>query len=225
MWCTDRLIFFLGRIVMTMSFEIIAWVPMILFFLAPFAQVYRNWKNKSAKGVSQATIVLCITGLMCSILYDHFMALPLAYEVMHPLILFAWGLLAFQEYWFSGRVTVRRSIIAMYVGIVLAAVGLFFWGQYYPLQVGAVMGWAFALLYTIFQVPQIIKNYRESSVEGLSFSYISIMGLASLTELSIAYIRLLPLQSVANATRGIMVFLVFVYQFSKYGHRKRHKVS
>jgi uncharacterized protein with PQ loop repeat len=198
------------------TYQMVAWVPMILFFFAPLVQAIKNWRNKSAKGISQATIILCLTGLMCSVIYDVLMALPFAYQVMHPLILAGWSILAFQEYWYSGRAYVRRSLVALYVGIASMGIGLYFWGQYYPLQVGAVTGWMFTIFYSTFQIPQIYKNYQERSVAGLSFWYLTLMAMASCMDLGLTFHRLLPVQSLANAIRGITVYFIFVYQFSLY---------
>jgi len=69
-------------------------------------------------------------------------------------------------------------------------------------------------------VPQLIKNQQEQSVKGLSVWYISLIGCASLVDLGLGYWRLLPLQSVLNALRGVMVYAIFVYQFIRFSGRK-----
>lgn len=202
-------------------YEYIAWIPMILFCGAPLAQVYLNWVNQSTKRLSQWSVFLGISGLLGSLLYDYFMWLPFAYRFMHPLILLAWTGLALQEFWYSKRENVRYGLLYGYGALLLVVCFALFWGTYYPLQVGFVAGWAFTCLYAVFQLPQIIKNQQERSVEGLSFSYISMMGFASMIDLSIAYFRLLPLPSVLNALRGVLVYVVFLYQFNEFGCKKK----
>lgn len=194
--------------------EHFAWVPMVLFCAAPIAQVYLNWVKQSTKSMSQWTVFLCLSGLLCSLLYDYFMWLPLAYRLMHPLILLAWTTLALQEFWYSGRSFVRSSLLYAYGFLFIAVSFALFWGQYYPVEVGCLTGWLFTVLYAIFQVPQIVKNQTMRSVEGLSFWYISMMGCASFADLVLAYWRLLPLPSVLNAVRGLLVYAIFIYQFN-----------
>ncbi len=201
--------------------EYFAWVPMVLFCAAPLAQVYLNWLKRSTKSISQWTVFLGLSGLLCSLLYDYFMWLPFAYRMMHPLILLAWTTLALQEFWYSGRVFVRSSLMYAYAFLFVCISGALFWGQYYPLEVGVATGWLFTVLYAIFQVPQIIKNQQSRSVEGLSFWYVSMMGCASLADLGIAYWRLLPLPSVLNAVRGLLVYTIFVYQFASFSIHKK----
>ncbi|MDQ5890899.1 MAG: hypothetical protein QG604_773 [Candidatus Dependentiae bacterium] len=201
--------------------EYIAWIPMILFCGAPLAQVYLNWCKQSTKSLSQWTVFLGISGLMCSLLYDHFMCLPFAYRVMHPLILLAWTMLALQEFWYSGRKSVSKEIAYSYAAVVTIALAVLFWGGMYPLEVGFSTGWLFTILYAIFQLPQLIKNQREKSVEGLSIWYVVMLGSAACAELGIAYWRLLPIQSVLNAVRGLLVYTIFIYQFASFSKKKR----
>lgn len=205
--------------------EYAAWIPMLLFFAAPLAQVYLNWRNHSTKRVSQWTVFLGMSGLICSLIYDHFLCLPLAYRCMHPFILLAWTLLALQEFWYSGRVVVRSSLVYAYAAAILATISALFWGQYYPLEVGVGAGWLFTVLYAVFQLPQIVKNQREKSVEGLSFWYVSMLGVAALAELVIACWRLLPLQSLLSAVRGLLVYCVFLYQFAVFSAGRRRARS
>jgi uncharacterized protein with PQ loop repeat len=201
-------------------YEYVAWVPMLLFCGAPLTQVYVNWRNNSTKVLSQWTVFLGISGLSCSLLYDYFLWLPYAYRLMHPFILGSWMLLALQEFWYSGRSVIRMSLVYSYVSLGIFIGFAVFWGRYYPLEVGVAMGWLFTVLYAVFQVPQLIKNQQEQSVKGLSVWYISLIGCASLVDLGLGYWRLLPLQSVLNALRGVMVYAIFVYQFIRFSGRK-----
>jgi len=193
--------------------EYVAWLPMILFCAAPLAQMYVNWRRHATKHLSHWTVLLGITGLVCSLLYDHFFCLPFAYRLLHPLILLAWVTLALQEFWYDQGHRSSKGLLASYGLVLLFTIAALFWGQYYPLEVGRMAGWLFTLLYAVFQVPQILKNQKARSVAGLSFWYVSLLGIASCIELGIAYWRLLPLQSILNALRGILVYVLFIYQF------------
>lgn len=201
--------------------EYIAWVPMLLFCAAPLAQAYLNWRKQSSKSLSQWTVFLGICGLLCSLIYDHFMCLPFAYRVMHPLILCAWVTLALQEFWYSGRTKVRMSVVYSYTGVLALAALALVWGRWYPLEIGFTTGWLFTILYAIFQLPQILKNQQARSVEGLSFWYVSMLGAASCVELGIAFMCLLPLQSVLSAVRGLLVYGIFIYQFASFSRNRR----
>lgn len=201
--------------------ELISWVPVSLFFLGPWAQIIRNRQAQSTEGVSYRAVFLVVSGLSCTVLYNIFMHMPLAYRIMHPLVLCTWLIIAMQEYWYGTDKHIHRNMKIGYSCLAVAFIAVLVWGQTYPLRAGAAMGWSLAVLMAIFQIPQVVKNVRRKSVEGLSFTYLSILALGSTIELCVAYWRLLPLQSVLNATRGICFYFMFVYQFVLFGSKKK----
>jgi hypothetical protein len=82
--------------------------------------------------------------------------------------------------------------------------------------VGHIAGWAMAILWAVYQLPQIIKNYKRQSVRGLSFAWLSILGIGDFTEFMVALYLGLPPQTYINNFRGILVYLIFCYQFFKF---------
>ena len=186
---------------------------MVLFCAAPLTQAVVHWRQRSTKALSQWTVLLGISGLGCSLLYDHLFCLPFAYRLLHPLILFAWIVLALQEFWYSGRTRVRTSLVWSYGFLLLIMIGAVFFAQRYPVEVGTGAGWLFTFFYTFFQIPQLIKNQQRRSVEGLSFWYITLLGTASCVELFLSLWCLLPPQSFLNALRGVVIYAIFVYQW------------
>ena len=187
-----------------------------ILLLGPWAQIIRNMQAGNAGGLSRRSVFLIAAGLSCTVLYNFFMNLPLAYRVMHPLILSSWLVLAWQEYHYSATRQIRRHIRIAYSCLAVLFIIIFAWGQTDQLYVGTLVGWGAALFLGVFQIPQVLKNESRSSVSGLSFTYLTILCAGSSVELAIAYWRLLPLQSVLNAVRGISFYLIFVYQFARY---------
>ncbi|MDP3710180.1 MAG: PQ-loop repeat-containing protein, partial [bacterium] len=60
----------------------------------------------------------------------------------------------------------------------------------------SVLGWTATILFTICYVPQIIKNHKTKTVEGLSFLLLFISFIANIVALWYAtLIRQLPLQT------------------------------
>lgn len=199
-----------------LSSDLVAWVPVSFFLLGPWAQIRRNYYAKNTGGLSHRSVFLVVSGLSCIVLYNFFMHLPLAYRVMHPLVMSTWLVLAYQEYIYRARVRVRRNMRLSYGALAAFFICMMVWGQSNPLKVGTLLGWLAALLLAVFQVPQVVKNHVRESVAGLSYTYLTILSMGSFVELSVAYWNLLPLQSVLNASRGICFYIIFVYQYFKY---------
>lgn len=201
--------------------ELVSWIPVSLFLIGPWAQIIRNWQAQSTQGVSYRSVFLIVSGLSCTVLYNNFMHMPLAYRTMHPLILATWLVVAMQEYCYGKDKKIHRNMKIGYSMLAGLFVSVLMWGQTYPLRAGMAMGWTLAFLLAIFQIPQVLKNIRRKSVEGLSFTYLSILALGSTIELCVAYWKLLPLQSVLNAVRGICFYVIFVYQFVLYAKKRK----
>lgn len=200
--------------------SLIAWVPVIFFFIGPWAQIIRNYKAKDTGGLSHRSVFLVASGLSCIVLYNFFMWLPLAYRVMHPLILSTWLVLAWQEYIYRANKQLRRRMRIAYGALAVAMPTIFMWGQTDPLRFGMIMGWSAALLLATFQIPQVLKNSQNKSVKGLSYLYLSILSLGSFVEMCIAFWLMLPLQSVLNGVRGVSFYIIFVYQYLRYRPRR-----
>ena len=201
--------------------DIAAWIPVTFFFIGPWAQIIQNYRTKNTQGVSHRSVFLICTGLSFIVIYNFFMHLPLAYRVMHPLVLLTWLTMALQEYVYSKNARIRTNMQRSYGALAVGAIAFFIWGRCNPLEYGAIAGWIGALFLAVFQAPQVVKNLKRRSVEGLSLTYLSVLAVGSSVELSIAYWKLLPLQSVLNAVRGIGFYLVFVYQFVRYNRVQR----
>jgi hypothetical protein len=72
------------------------------------------------------------------------------------------------------------------------------------------------LIWAIYQIPQIFKNYQNRSVSGLSFWLVSIIGFGNFTEFAVALFLGLPPQTYLNNLNGILIYLSFLYQFLKF---------
>jgi len=98
----------------------------------------------------------------------------------------------------------------------LATIFIFPWAQANPLLVGALGGWANLALTMAGQIPQILYIHRNQSVQGFSFIFVVMMGMAGFFEFSTAYLAQLPIQTLVSAFRNMLVVVLFMVQFYLY---------
>jgi len=199
--------------------EQLAWGPVVIYFLAGWAQIFKNWQNHSARAVSYHMVFLSMTGNFSKMLYNYFLDLPLAYRLMRPLILVVVAVLMVQGYVYAENKSIKRNMLVRY-GVLFSFCWLFMGlGYYYPIGIGNLSGWISIIALSVYQIPQVVKNYRRQSVRGLSFVYLSMLCVGAVLEFSVGFLLVLPVQSILNGLRGVSYYLVFCYQFWLYGDR------
>ena len=196
--------------------EILAWVPALVYFSAPWMQVIKNFFRGTARAVSHRMLFVAAIGSVSKLLYNYFLWLPFAYRFMRPFTLLALGVLVWQSYRYTeSAVTQRRTVLA-YMSLALFVASLILCGIWMPSFIGHGAGWISFIALSVYQAPQVWKNYTRKSVEGLSFAYLTLLCVGAILEIVVAVIMGLPVQSVLNGLRGILYYSIFCYQFVHY---------
>ena len=200
--------------------QFFAWSPLVLYFVSLLPQIYTNWRQGSADGVSHRMVFLLITGSLSSLLYEQLLGLPLAYRIVRPFLVVMSCTVAFQGYYYTTKSDLRRNMILSYtilLGVFLCAAIA---GFFQPQVVGGAIGWFAALIYAIYPLPQVYKNYQRASTTGLNFGFLTLVFVGNLIEMTAAMLFRLPMQSMVHGIRGMLYYSVFCYQFVIYSDRE-----
>ncbi len=194
----------------------ILWLVHILYVGCFVPQVFTNFSRRSTDGLSPVTIFIYFCGYIVETLYVHLLHMPLAYRVMIPLGGVIAGTLVLQRFWYLKEERFRFRLLLIYATVIAVSLLLTIIGMNHPAVVGHACGWIGMFLWTIYQLPQTIKVFRDKSVEGFNFGYVLLAGTGSFLELIASLVVGLPLQTVLNGVRGTVFTLIFLYQFNKY---------
>ena len=190
------------------------WIAQIFFFLAFWPQIILNFKRKSTHGLSDFLFIGYFYGYSFYMLYAYCLNLPLAHKIMIPLGFFAILILIFQRFYYSEskdnglRLFFKLSILFFAILTIFAIKHSSF--------IGHISGWLMMFIFAIYQFPQIFKNYKNKSIQGLSFGLVSIIGFGNFTEFVVALFLGLPAQTYINNLNGILVYAVYLRQFLKF---------
>lgn len=199
----------------------LAWLPFCIYYLAGVPQILTNYKNQSADGLSFRMVFFDYTGALSTTVYTFLLCLPFACRFMEPLCAMNIGILALQGYVYTRQKKIRRNIVRAYLLLHTFCLSMWFIGMWYPFLIGNVMGWISIIVQCFTQLPQVLKNHRRRSVQGLSFLYMTMLGIAGLLEMTVAHILKMPLQSFLNGMRGVIYYLVLASQFYRYRRTMR----
>ncbi|MBD3272816.1 hypothetical protein GF385_00495 [Candidatus Dependentiae bacterium] len=190
------------------------WTAQVIFFLAILPQVFLNFKQKSTKGLSDFLLIGYFNAYIFYLFYVFSLNLPLAYRIMIPFSFAAVLILIFQRFYYSVFSDFNLKLFYFFNLLII----LFF----IPVAIknnfiiGHIAGWLMMLAWAVYQIPQVIKNYKLRSVNGLSFAWLTILGLGDLIEFAVALFFKLPPQTYLNNLRGIIIYLVFCFQFLRF---------
>jgi len=194
----------------------IAWIPFSLYYIATLPQILTNYRNQSTAGLSYRMVFFDYTGAISTTIYTFLLCLPLACRVMEPLCVINIGFLVAQGFYYAKDRGIRRNILLSYIALHIFCLGALLVGKWHAAAVGNMMGWLSCVVQFFTQLPQILKNHQRKSVQGLSFLYFSLLGIAGFFEMFIAYLLGLPKQSFFNGLRGLGYYLILCYQFYSY---------
>ena len=188
------------------------WASMTFYFVCFIPQIITNFQRKSGSGVSEFLLLLYLNSYLFLMFYIFGLSLPLAYRILVPLQGLATLVLILQRLYYE---PVLR-LIAMYAANIIAAACVIPLAIKNPIEIGSLFGWlAFAVI-LVNQLPQAIKVYREKSVAGFSFLFVAFTGLAAIIETAAAFAAPLPAQTQCIALRGVLMFVIFCWQFVLY---------
>lgn len=194
----------------------LAWLPFCIYYLSGIPQILTNYRNRSTAGVSYRMVFFDYTGALSTTVYTFLLGLPFACRVMEPLCAVNIGILVLQGYYYCRKKAIRRNLIMAYFALHTFCLGMWFLGTWYAAMIGNIMGWISIVVQFFTQLPQVLKNHERKSVQGLSFLYISLLGIAGFFEMVVSYVLGLPVQNFLNGTRGLCYYAVLCTQFYRY---------
>lgn len=195
------------------------WVAYILYVGCFIPQIYTNYKRRSTSGISNVTIFLYFFGYLVEVPYAFFLNLPLSCKIMLPFGALVAFILALQRVYYERSRLSKRRALTWYGGTVFTVLAIAGIGIEYPFYIGHMCGWMGSTVWLIYQVPQVIKVFARKSVEGFNPLLILIGVSAALIEIAAALIIPLPVQALFNGIRGLVLAIIFTFQFLLY--RKR----
>lgn len=184
------------------------WVAQVIFFIGILPQIILNYKIKTADGLSDFLLLGYFNAYIFYSFYVFCLNLPLAHKTMIPLSLLAVLVLICQRIYYSIE---SLFFISIFIFNFILSVILF--PFIFNEKLGHISGWLMLIIWAIYQIPQLIKNFKLNSVQGISMAWIVILGLGDLIEFTVAICLNFPVQTYLNNLRGILVALIFFYQF------------
>lgn len=190
-------------------------VANFLYFACFLPQILTNFKEKSGTGVSELLLIGYLNAYLFLMLYIFCIDLPLIYRIMGPLELFATAILIIQRLYYDDSPYVKKLwfMYAINIAIFLPLIPYALKHRY---LVGAMCGWLYFAFSMVNQLPQVFKIHKEKSVVGFSFLFVLLAGLAAILETVAAFMADLPAQTTFNALRGVLLFVLFCWQFKMY---------
>ncbi len=193
----------------------LVWIVHIIYFSALLPQIFLNFKLKSTNSLSNSMIMLYSTGYLVEIYYAFLLDLPLPYKIFISLGFVATIVLSLQRLYYhmeESKVSVTRFFLFLFVSSIFFSMFAYFYSKPF----GYVMGWTGAFIWIIYQIPQLLMGFQRKSVEGLSFAFISIVGLGAFFEVFASMVLGLPMPTKVNAFKGVCFYIIFCLQFKLY---------
>jgi uncharacterized protein with PQ loop repeat len=194
---------------------ILFWIAQLFYTLCFVPQILVNHRLKSGTGVSDLLMLGYLNAYLFLLFYIFGVGLPFAYKVMVPIQTLFTIILIAQRLFYDTSSAVKFFWF-IYVGNCLLFILFIPFALKNPYSIGHLFGW-FNLGFSIVnQLPQVIKIYRDKSVEGFSIYFVLFTGFAALCETIGAVVACLPFQTWCTAIRGLILSVVFCVQFLIY---------
>ncbi len=191
------------------------WVAQIFYVLVYIPQIITNYRQKSGKGLSELMLFAYFNTMVAVLYYVFSYNLPPAYKICCPLQIAALVILIGQRLYYDDIKTAKPYWF-WYGGNMVASMAFIPLSVQNPSAIGLFAGWTMFALSLMNQLPQVFKIFKEKSVAGFSFFFIVFSFTAALVEFVTALIVGLPVQTLLCATRGIVIGLVWFWQFRLY---------
>ena len=195
----------------------IIWIAHSLFCAALLPQIWLNYKLKSTKGLSDLLLIGYLNGYISYLYYSYLLDFPLAYKVMVPFAMFLTLIIAFQRFLYASYAEKKDSyLLAFYILNIAIAIAIVPLVLRYQVVFGYFFGWSMMLIWATYQIPQVWKVFVDKSVYGFSFALVSLIAFGDLIEFIVALILGLPVPTLLNDFRGILIYIIFLFQFWHY---------
>lgn len=198
------------------------WLVLILYAGCFVPQIYTNYKMKSAEGFSSGALLSFFVAYVLLLFYTFLMDLYFPYKVIAPIQFTGAVLLVAQRFHYHGVWDSKPFLYTVFgtIALAFAVLPLTF---FYPLLIGKVAGWLAVVCFSIRPIPQVIKVYKEKSVEGFSLGFVTILGFAAVCEAVVALLKGLPAQTFLMALKCVIIYLITCFQFFLYNRKRMRK--
>ena len=197
---------------------LIAWVVNLAYIAAILPQLYLNFKIKSVKGLSDFYLIGYFAGYVTNCFYVYSLNFNLAYKICSLSTLFIMLGIILQHFKYD-KMYISNKIRILYFLNFIIFIFLVPIVYYFPKIFGHIAGWLLVLIWSVYQIPQIFKIQNTQSVYGFSFILVNLIGYGNFVELILSFLLKFPLQSYLIAIRGILVYIIFMFQFWLYGQK------
>jgi uncharacterized protein with PQ loop repeat len=195
------------------------WTSQIFYLICQIPQIYKNYKRKSAEGLSDLFLLAFLHGYGTGLLYIFGLNLPPAYKLIVPFAAIATLVIIGQRIIYADAEH-KKHLWFLYLSNIAIYLPLIPWVMHNPTNNGAVAGWINLGINSINLLPQIFKIHFNKSVNGFSYSFTLILALGGFCELVAAYLLNLPPQSFFNGLKNIIMYFILTIQFSLYRNAK-----
>jgi uncharacterized protein with PQ loop repeat len=185
-------------------------------------QIFTNYKQKSGHAISSLLLIGYLNAFLFLIIFIFAANLPLAYKFILPLEALAVVVLISQRLYYEKKYATKKYWLALAINI-LAFAFLAPWAQRYPLIIGPACGWINFAISIFYQLPQVIKIYKEKNVDGFNFLFVVFNACAALIEILTWYLGYVPAITCLSALRALLISLILFGQFSYYRKKSRAK--
>lgn len=199
--------------------KILTWVTNFIFLGAIIPQIFLNYRLRSAKGLSGLMLAFYFVAYISETCYAFCLHLPTAYRAILPISIFAVLILLYQKVHFSNAGVSRVAMLGFFVTLALA-IGLIPYASRHIRKMGYITGWLCFTMWSVYQIPQIIKIYKEKTVKGISVMFVFIIFMGGVLETGSAFVLGLPKPSLFNAIytafiHGVLLLQFFIYRGAK----------
>lgn len=191
------------------------WASLLFYWFCFFPQILTNYRRKDGTGISELMLLGYLNSYLFLLFYIFCLPLPFAYRLMVPLHTLATLIIIGQRLYYDPSPAGIRLRWVYLLNIIVFTLVIPVARQH-PFLVGATFGWCNLILCFFNQLPQVLKVHRSGSVAGFSFLFVLFTGLAAALETIVALVVGLPAQTMVNAMRGVILFLIFCGQFWLY---------
>jgi len=195
--------------------NIAAWLANFIFLISFLPQIVLNRRLKTTRGLSDYFILGSLNRRVASMFYTFCLGLPFIYKTMSPLFVLLAVWVVFQRFYYDGFENNQRFFKVYYINIlcILAVIPL---ACYSPMFIGRLLGWT-ALITSMWQkFPQVIKAYKEKSVEGFSLFFVLINIGGCLFEGIAGIVLGLPIEMLLYDLKGVLFYSLSSMQFFLY---------
>ena len=197
------------------------WLVNTIYCVSLIPQIMLNVKMRSTHGLSDIMLFGYLAAFMCHAYYIFCLGFPLSYQVMVPLAMAGVFTMVVQRFYYNSFL-LHTPYLALYAGLFGVALAVLPFAYFFPTEVGHLAGWLALILWSIYQLPQIIKIFRSKSVRGFSFPFITFTAVGLALELTSALLlrtpgdmRFMPL--IFTSVRGLLIYGIYCIQFWLYG--------